>query len=387
MWRNLASTALSMMVLLLVVAGGLIAWGKSQYEEQGPLAQAICLRVESGSNFSTVSEALAADGAISSPAIFRLGAEYSGKTSDLKAGSFLVPEGASMAEITDIVTRGGASSCGTEIVYRIGITDSEIQLRELDPTTQRFVTRAEFAPDAESIPADYLRLRDAAGTRFRVSIAEGATNWQIVDALGQADFLAGGVSNMPDEGLLAPDSYEVVKGEERGALVARMVAAQEVRLAEAWSNRADDLPYGTPQEALIMASIVEKETGIADERRDVASVFLNRLDRGMRLQTDPTVIYGITGGKGSLGRGLRQSELRAETSYNTYVIDGLPPTPIANPGLASIEAALNPSETEYIFFVAKTLNPADGHVFSTTLEEHNANVAKLRALEAEQGDQ
>ncbi|MCB1328135.1 MAG: endolytic transglycosylase MltG, partial [Maritimibacter sp.] len=282
---------------------------------------------------------------------------------------------------------GGASSCGTEIVYRIGITDSEIQLRELDPTTQRFVTRAEFAPDAESIPADYLRLRDAAGTRFRVSIAEGATNWQIVDALGQADFLAGGVSNMPDEGLLAPDSYEVVKGEERGALVARMVAAQEVRLAEAWSNRADDLPYGTPQEALIMASIVEKETGIADERRDVASVFLNRLDRGMRLQTDPTVIYGITGGKGSLGRGLRQSELRAETSYNTYVIDGLPPTPIANPGLASIEAALNPSETEYIFFVAKTLNPADGHVFSTTLEEHNANVAKLRALEAEQGDQ
>ena len=387
MWRNLASTALSMMVLLLVVAGGLIAWGKSQYEEQGPLAQAICLRVESGSNFSTVSEALAADGAISSPAIFRLGAEYSGKTSDLKAGSFLVPEGASMAEITDIVTRGGASSCGTEIVYRIGITDSEIQLRELDPTTQRFVTRAEFAPDAESIPADYLRLRDAAGTRFRVSIAEGATNWQIVDALGQADFLAGGVSNMPDEGLLAPDSYEVVKGEERGALVARMVAAQEVRLAEAWSNRADDLPYGTPQEALIMASIVEKETGIADERRDVASVFLNRLDRGMRLQTDPTVIYGITGGKGSLGRGLRQSELRAETSYNTYVIDGLPPTPIANPGLASIEAALNPSETEYIFFVAKTLNPADGHVFSTTLEEHNANVAKLRALEAEQGGQ
>ena len=386
MWRNLASTALSLMVILLVVAGGLVAWGKTQYSETGPLDVAICLRVEPGSTFTRVSEALAADGAISSPAIFRLGAEYAGKTDALKAGSFLVPEGASMAEIADIVTRGGASTCGTEIVYRIGISGSEVQLRELDPATQRFVTQAEFAPDAESIPSDYLRLRDAAGTRFRISIAEGATSWQIVNALAKADFLAGSVA-VPAEGMLAPDSYEVVKGAERSGLVARMVEAQEVKLAEAWANRADDLPYGTPQEALIMASIVEKETGIATERGDVASVFVNRLERGMRLQTDPTVIYGITKGQGSLGRGLRQSELRADTSYNTYVIDGLPPTPIANPGLASIEAALDPTATDYIFFVAKTLNPGDGHVFSTTLEAHNANVAKLRALEAEQGNQ
>ena len=136
-----------------------------------------------------------------------------------------------------------------------------------------------------------------------------------------------------------------------------------------------------------MASIVEKETGIASERRDVASVFLNRLAQGMRLQTDPTVIYGITNGQGTLGRGLRQSELRSETPYNTYVIDGMPPTPIANPGQSAIEAALDPAQTDYIFFVAKTLNPADGHVFSSTLDEHNSNVAKLRALEAEQGSQ
>ena len=170
MWRNLASTALSMMVLLLVVAGGLIAWGKTQYEEPGPLDVAVCLEVKSGASFGSVSEALAADGAISSPAIFRLGAEYSGKTADLKAGSFLVPEGASMAEITDIVTRGGASTCGTEIVYRIGITNTEIQLRELDPATQRFVTQVEFAPDSESIPAEYLRLRDAA---FRAQLRTG----------------------------------------------------------------------------------------------------------------------------------------------------------------------------------------------------------------------
>lgn len=132
-----------------------------------------------------------------------------------------------------------------------------------------------------------------------------------------------------------------------------------------------------------MASIIEKETGTPDERFLVSSVFVNRLEQGMRLQTDPTVIYGITRGQGVLGRGIRQSELRAETPWNTYVIDGLPPTPIANPGRASIEAALNPDETGYIFFVAKTLDPADGHNFAVTLAEHNANVAAYRALEAQ----
>ncbi len=382
MWRNIASTALSMMVLVLAVIGGLIAWGKAQYAAPGPLAAPICLQVNSGSDFDEVSKALAADGAISSPSIFRIGVAYSGRKGDLKAGSFLVPEGASMQEIIDLVTSGGMSTCGTEIVYRIGIGGSELQIRELDPATQRFVTKAEFAPDAETLPPEYARLRDAAGTRFRVSIAEGATSWQIADALGKVDFLTGTPPVAP-EGMLAPDSYEVRKGAEREQLIDRMVAAQELRLAEAWEARADDLPYGTPQEALIMASIIEKETGIASERRDVASVFVNRLERGMRLQTDPTVIYGITRGQGSLGRGLRQSELRADTPYNTYVIDGLPPTPIANPGLASIEAALNPAQTDYVFFVAKTLNPGDGHVFSVSLEDHNAAVARLRALEAE----
>ena len=387
MWRNVASTALSLIVVLLVVVGGLVAWGKTKYSEPGPLASAICLRVEQGSNFARVSEALAADGAVSSPAIFRMGAEYSGKSDALKAGSFLVPENASMEEIIDIVTRGGASTCGTEIVYRIGVTANQFEVRELDPATQRFVTRAEFSPSDASVPADYVRLRDAGDTRFRVSVAEGATVWQIVDALNQADFLTGEVAGLPPEGMLAPDSYEVTGGEDRGEILARMQAAQETRLAEAWANRADGLPYGSPQDALIMASIVEKETGIASERRDVASVFLNRLAQGMRLQTDPTVIYGITNGQGTLGRGLRQSELRSETPYNTYVIDGMPPTPIANPGQSAIEAALDPAQTDYIFFVAKTLNPADGHVFSSTLDEHNSNVAKLRALEAEQGSQ
>ncbi len=383
MWRNLASTALSLMVVLLVVIGGLIAWGKAQYAAQGPLDAAICLRVEPGSNFARVSEALAADGAIASPAIFRVGAEYAGKTEALKAGSFLVPAGASMAQITEIITRGGDSTCGNEIVFRIGVSRTEVLVNQFDPATDQFSTIAEFAPDAELIPAEYLKFRDQSGTRFNIQLIEGTTAWQVVDALEKADFLAGEVETLPPEGMLAPETYQVFRGTERAGLIAQMVETQQQRLDEAWADRADDLPYGTVQEALIMASIIEKEAA-PNEHRDVASVFVNRLERGMRLQTDPTVIYGITGGRGILGRGLRQSELRAETDYNTYVIDGLPPTPIANPGLAAIEAALDPATTDYVFFVAKTLNPADGHVFSVTLEEHNAAVAKLRALEAAQ---
>lgn len=383
MWRNIASNALSLFVVILVVAGGMIAWGKRQYEVAGPLDGAICLKVESGSNFSRVSDDLAEQGAVSSAAILRMGAEYSDKTSQLKAGSFLVPENASMQEIVDIVTRGGASTCGTEVVYRIGILTSEVQVRELDPTTQRFVVKSEFVP-GEAAPADYTRVRDEGDTRFRIALAEGATSWQIIDALKGADFLTGEVGEIPAEGSLAPDSYEVRPGADRATLVAQMVSAQEARLAEAWANRADGLPYASPEEALIMASIVEKETGLAEERRQVASVFVNRLNQGMRLQTDPTVIYGITKGQGALGRGLRQSELRSETPYNTYVINALPPTPIANPGQAAIEAALNPDSTPYLFFVA---DGTGGHAFAETLAEHNDNVAKWRAIEAERANQ
>jgi peptidoglycan lytic transglycosylase G len=384
MWRNIASTALSLAVVVLIALGGLVAWGQRQYTQPGPLEAAICLKVNPGSTFARVSDQLAQEGAISSASILRLGADYTDKTQSLKAGSFLVPENASMQEIVDIVTRGGASTCGTEIVYRVGVTANEVQVRELDPATQRFEVRAEFAPDAEAIPADYLRLRDEADTRFRVSIAEGATSWQIVEALKQVEVLDGEIDTLPPEGMLAPDSYELRPGDSRADVIARMVTAQETRLAEAWANRADDLPYGTPQEALIMASIVEKETGVPDERGQVASVFVNRLRRGMKLQTDPTVIYGLTRGQGVLGRGLRQSELRANTPYNTYMIDGLPPTPIANPGPASIEAALNPDSTDYIFFVA---DGSGGHAFATTLDEHNANVARWREIEAEQAQE
>jgi UPF0755 protein len=321
-------------------------------------------------------------GAVSSGYIFRVGADYEDRSGDLKAGSFLVPPNASMRQIVESITGDGVSTCGTEVNFRIGVTVADVVVRELDPATNEYVEVAKFDPAADATPKEYSDVADRPDVRFRVTLAEGTTVWQTVEALKAAEFLTGDVANIPPEGMLAPDSYEVTRGSARGDLVAEMQKRQETRLAEAWATRAEGLPYKTPEEALVMASIVEKETGVPGERGQVASVFLNRLRDGMKLQTDPTVIYGITKGKGILGRGLRQSELRGKTQWNTYVIEGLPPTPIANPGIDSIKAALNPETTDYLYFVA---DGTGGHAFAATLAEHNENVAKWRAIEAEQG--
>jgi UPF0755 protein len=384
MWRALASNALTLMIVGLVAAAGLLAWAREQYVGPGPLEQAICVRVERGSSFAALSRALQAQGAVSDARILRIGADYTGRAEQLKFGSYLVPEGASMAQIVEIVTRGGQSTCGAEVNLRIGVADAAVVLRELDPATNRYVEVANFNPATDPVPQAYV---DAAGDdalRFRVTLAEGVTSWQVAESLKRADFLTGEIVAVPAEGSLAPDSYEVARGAARPALVAEMEARQARILADLWAGRAEGLPYASPEEALIMASIIEKETGVPDERGTVASVFVNRLRAGMRLQTDPTVIYGVTNGQGVLGRGLRRSELQARTPYNTYVIDGLPPTPIANPGRASIEAALNPPVTPYVFFVA---DGSGGHAFAETLAEHNVNVAKWRQIEAERARQ
>ena len=383
MWKHVASNALTFFVVALFLIAGVISYGSSQYSAPGPLAQAICLQVPSGSNMRRVTENLAKEGAIASPSVMRIGADYAEKTNDLKAGSFLVPEAASMEEIVDIVTRGGQNTCGTEIVYRVGVTRTQVQVRELDPATNRFVEVAAFDPAQDAEPEAYVQVKAAADTRYRVAMAEGVTSWQVVTALSALDLLEADVTDIPDEGSLAPDSYDFQPGTRVSSIVDRMQTAQDRILADAWAARADDLPLASPQEALILASIVEKETALADERRQVASVFVNRLNQGMKLQTDPTVIYGITKGEGILGRGLRRSELRAETPWNTYVIPSLPPTPIANPGRAAIEAALDPDGSPYIFFVA---DGTGGHAFATTLAEHNRNVAAWRAIEAERAN-
>lgn len=381
MWRGIASNALTFFILILVVFAGLLAWGRQAYTGPGPLTQAVCFKVERGASLSQVSRALEEQGAVSDARIFRIGSDYSDKGTALKFGSYLIQPGASMEEVIDLLTAGGQSTCGREVNFRISVNTTDVVLRELDAATNRYVEVVKFDPAVEAAPAQYVDAATADDIRWRITVAEGVTSWQVVEGLKRADFLEGKIDQVPPEGTLAPDSYEVDRGADRQALLGEMVERQARIMAELWSTRAADLPYDTPEKAMVMASIVEKETGIAEERGQVASVFVNRLRQGMKLQTDPTVIYGITNGEGVLGRGLRQSELRRETPYNTYVIDGLPPGPIANPGRAAIAAALNPDTTDFLFFVA---DGSGGHAFAETLEEHNENVAKWRAIEATQ---
>ena len=382
MWRSIASNALTLFIVILIALAALVAWGRNEFFAAGPLAEPICLQVERGASLSAVSRNLEERGAITDARIFRIGAEYADRAEALKFGSYMVPAKASMSEVLEAITASGKSTCGRDLNYRIGVTKSDVVLSELDLASNSLTEVARFDAGADPLPPEYLEVSDDPALVFRVTVAEGVTSWQIVDALKKADFLQGPLETVPPEGSLAPGGYEVERGTERGALIAQMTEKQAAILAAAWAGRSEGLPYDTPEEALIMASIVEKETGVAEERAKVASVFINRLQQGMRLQTDPTVIYGITKGEGVLGRGLRQSELRRETPYNTYVIDGLPPTPIANPGAEAIKAAVNPEQTDFLFFVA---DGSGGHAFATTLEEHNANVAAWRKIEAEQG--
>lgn len=380
MWRNIASNALTFILVIVFVLSGVVIWGQREFKAEGPLETAVCLRVEPGSNFSAVQADLTEYQAVSDIRIFRLGLAYSGKQDKLKAGSFLLPEGVSMDGIIDIVTRGGANTCGSEIVYRIGIAKWQFELREMDPATRKLEVVSKHTAEDDGVPDRLAKAMVAPDARHRIIVAEGVTSWQVNDVLARISSLTGDVGVVAAEGSLAPDSYEFATGTSRTAILAAMQKRQQEILDDAWENRAPDLPLANKEEALILASIVEKETGVPSERRQVASVFVNRLNKQMRLQTDPTVIYGITKGEGTLGRGLRQSELARPTPYNTYVIPALPPTPIANPGRAAIEAALNPDQTEYIYFVA---DGTGGHAFAKTLAEHNANVANWRKIEKE----
>ncbi|MDB2530036.1 endolytic transglycosylase MltG [Paracoccaceae bacterium] len=382
MWRSAASNALTFLILVFLLIGALALWGQAQYFGAGPLSEAKCLLVDRGQTMRKLSQKLDEMGALSQPAIFRIGSEYENKTAQLKAGSFLIPQGSSMREIADIVTRGGANTCGTEIVFRLGINTTQAQIREMDPVTQKLIEIDSFEL-SQAPPAAYKKAVALPGLRFRLTMAEGITSWQVVEALSNIDILTGDILEIPAEGSLATNSYELRNGDTRTGLLQRMIQTQESYLGEAWALRAEGLPLSTPQEALILASIIEKETAMAAERRLVASVFINRLNRGMPLQTDPTVIYGITKGQAVLGRGLRRSELRKDTPWNTYTNKGLPPTPIANPGKPSIEAALNPETTNLVFFVA---DGTGGHAFAETLAEHNKNVAKWRKIEAVQSE-
>lgn len=211
-----------------------------------------------------------------------------------------------------------------------------------------------------------------------VTIPEGLTSEQIVARLTDNDIFAGSVREMPREGTLLPETYKFPRGTTRDQVIQRMQQAQKRVLAEIWERRNPDVPIKSPEQLVVLASIVEKETGKADERSRVAAVFVNRLRQKIKLQSDPTIIYGLVGGKGTLGRPIKRSEIQQPSPYNTYVIDGLPPGPIANPGRASLEAAANPARTRDLFFVA---DGTGGHAFTETYDQHQKNVAKLRSME------
>ncbi|MGF1445588.1 MAG: endolytic transglycosylase MltG [Pikeienuella sp.] len=332
--RHIAANVLTILALVLIGLIAAVERGRQDFAAPGPLATPKIVSVELGDTLDAGAARLAEAGLfrdtalfglVDGAALFKIAARWEGKTNALKAGEYRVPAGASVAEILELVTSGRA-------------------------------------------------------IQYAVTVPEGLTSWEVVELLKQADELSGEVAEIPAEGSLAPDTYFVDRGTPRTALVARMQAAQEEILARAWAERAEGLPLASAQDALILASIVEKETGVPEERGTVASVFVNRLREGMRLETDPTVIYGITQGRGPLGRGLRRSELVRETPYNTYRIFGLPPTPIANPGRAAIAAVLDPPDTPYLFFVA---DGSGGHAFAETLAQHNANVRVWRRIEAQ----
>ena len=377
MWRSAASNVISLLVVLMLLAGGIGLTAKSFYISAGPLETAICIRIPGGSSFRTVSEELEKKGALHSAWFFRVGVRYQEKDTKLKAGSFLIPAFSTMQDISNIVTQGGANTCGTEIIYGIGIVSTTIRVREIDPKTSKLEEKFVFK-SSDKRPVEFDTFVDDKSTRHRIVVAEGTTSWRIVQALNEISYLTGNLDEIPKEGSLAPDSYEFGQKDSRATILKQMSMNQERILQRFWQSKLDDLPFKTPEEALILASIIEKETGLKSERRIIASVFINRLKRGMPLQTDPSVIYGITKGKAILGRGLRKSELRKDTPWNTYLRRGLPPTPIANPGEESIFAALNPENTDFIFFVA---DGTGGHAFATNLTDHNKNVSKWRAIE------
>ncbi len=312
---------------VLVLAGLTIAAGAGLYlyrqlTEPGPLAAETVVVVPHGASVARIAGVLAESGVIADPASFEIGARLLARQRPLRAGEFA------------------------------------------------------FAPGISAIEA--MRLLQAGRTVMRsLTVPEGLTTAQVLDLVGAAAGLRGEPPRPPGEGLLLPETYHYAWGDGATEMVARMRRAMEEALAELWLSRAEGLPFVTPEEALALASIVEKETSLAEERPRIAAVFLNRLRRGMRLQSDPTVAFALAQAGGPLGRPLTRDDLQVQHPYNTYVVDGLPPGPIANPGRASLEAVLHPADSEELYFVA---DGNGGHAFAKNLKEHQRNVAKWRRL-------
>lgn len=315
----------SLVTLLVLGAGAVFFYGKQRLEAPGPLTSPVVVVVPNSAGTGAIADLLERNGVITDTTIFTFAAKFSNQFEKLKAGEYEFPPAVSMHETLNILAEGRA-------------------------------------------------------VQHRITFPEGWSSEQVIRRLQEDTILSGRVAAIPDEGSLLPETYSYSRGSTtREQILEQMRKAQERRLADIWAHRAEGLPLATPRDLVILASIVEKETSKADERPRVAAVFLNRLKRGMRLQTDPTVLYGIYGGKAWLeGRTILRSDLDSPNPYNTYKIPGLPPGPICNPGRAAMEAVANPSRTNELFFVA---DGTGGHVFAETLEEHNRNVQRWRVLE------
>jgi len=310
-------------VALLVGAGYTI---HEQYIAQGPLPTDKVVMIKGG--LSDVVEQLVQDGVVDRPILLMASIYINGVSAKIKAGEYMFKQKASLEEVIGTLTEGKA------------ILQS-------------------------------------------IMIKEGLTSQQIVDHLKESDLLSGEITAVPPEGSLLPETYKFSRGMNRQQLLDRMMQDQARVVKELWARRVAGLPIQSPAEMVVLASIVEKETGKADERSRVARVFLNRLDRKMRLQSDPTIIYGLVGGKGSLGRSITRSDIESQTPYNTYVIPALPPAPIGNPGRAALEAVINPSQTKELYFVA---DGTGGHVFAESYEQHQRNVVRWRQIENDRKD-
>jgi len=294
---------------------------------------------------------------------------YRGPGPEARAGdatTVMLRRGSSLNEIATTLERAGVVRSAPVFLAAAQATGAA---RALKAGEYEFASRTPMARVLDDIRAGRI-------IRHQVTIPEGLTSEMAVEILAREPALIG-VAPTPPEGALLPETYDFERGEDRAAVLQRMMDARDRLIASLWAKRQTGLPFTTIEEAVTLASIVEKETGVASERPRVASVFVNRLRKGMRLESDPTIIYGISKGR-PLGRGIRLSELSRETPYNTYLIDGLPPTPIANPGREALAAVLDPPRTDYLFFVA---DGTGGHMFSATYEDHARHVERLRALE------
>src|SRR4051812_21342342 len=280
-----------------------------------------------------------------------------------------IPQRAGKRDIADVLTREGVNDVNAWVF--IGGVFALKASSDLKPGEYSFQKNASLRDVIATIVEGKV-------VQHSVTIPEGLTSEQIVARLSENDIFSGAVQEIPREGTLLPETHKFPRGTTREQVIQRMQQTQKRVLAEIWERRSQDIPIKSPEQLVTLASIVEKETGKSDERSRVAAVFINRLRQKIKLQSDPTIIYGLVGGKGTLGRPIKRSEITQPSPYNTYVVEGLPPGPIANPGRASLEAAANPARTRDLFFVA---DGTGGHAFTETYDAHQKNVAKLRAME------